>query len=181
MRLIKKKEPEQGYYSIRNLSEMLLCGGLSTVGFEILQSSRSSISPSVVLRALQGFSLTDYPRPGTVLSGILNNLHIYSSYSPGHLVDLLFVLFIGILAITSYSEISTTTLLTQIFLFGAISLSIIWVGFNYVAGKFNFDSQTRYMIIFIPLISQIALEKKIRISAFTMSGILILLSFYSLG
>jgi hypothetical protein len=129
--------------------------------------------------ALQGFALTDYPRPGKIISGFINNLHVFGSYSPSHLGEILYILVIGVLLISLTRVESEISLLGKTVLFGMFFMAVFWVGFNFVAGGFDFDSQTRYMTIFVPLIA-LLVARSSKILSLPFVGVLWLFGFFAL-
>jgi hypothetical protein len=166
-----KEYPDLSSYSIVNLITILIGGCISVFGFQVIQGLRGSQSSGTVLMALQGFALTDYPQPGKVISGFVNNLHVFGSYSPSNLGQVLYILVIGVLLVSVMRNDTDVSILGKTVLFGMGFMAIFWVAFNFVAGGFNFDSQTRYMTIFVPLIA-LAIVRSPKFLSLPLVGIL---------
>ena len=177
--LSSKNNSDFSSYSIYNLATILIGGCISVFGFQIIQTLRGSQSSGTVLMALQGFALTDYPRPGRIISGFINNLHVFGSYSPSHLGEILYILVIGVLFISLTRVEREISILGKTVLFGMIFMAVFWVGFNFVAGGFDFDSQTRYMTIFVPLIA-LLVARSSKILSLPFVGVLWLFGFFAL-
>jgi hypothetical protein len=141
------------FWSIRKLFIVVTAGFLSTVAFFVFQEIRSIVPAGKVLFALQGFALTDHIQMRTITSGILANLQLFGSYIPSNLAQFAMLAVVGIIVLAVNSKFYLHRFYGLTFLVGLVSLAIFWVIFNFYAGRFNFASQTRYMIVFIPIIS----------------------------
>jgi len=166
---------ERSKLSTKDSLLVLFFGVSSTLIFEVFQSVRGSVSAKTVLKALQGFSLTSHIQINKIVSGFFNNLQIFGSYLPSHLSQFCFIALIAGLAISLASKDNELVLLSLCFAIGVMTLAIFWVFFNYFAGHFNFDSQTRYLIVFVPVIAVI-MTKSPRVVSWLMSMSLILLA-----
>ena len=141
------------FWTMKKLFIVISSGFISTLVYFIIQEYRSIVPASKVLFALQGFALTDHIQVRTITSGVLANLQLFGSYIPSNLAQIATLAVVGILVLAINSSLYVNRFYGLTFLVGVVSLAIFWVIFNFYAGHFNFASQTRYMIVFIPIIS----------------------------
>jgi hypothetical protein len=78
---------------------------------------------------------------------------------------------IGVLLVSVIRSDTDVSILGKTVLFGMCFMAIFWVAFNFVAGGFNFDSQTRYMTIFVPLVA-LAIMRSPKFLSLPLVGIL---------
>lgn len=141
------------YWTPVKLTTVTTFGFISTFLYFILQEFWAVVPVSNVLFALGGFSLTDQIQIRTINIGIISNLQLFSSYAPSNLSQIASFAVVGILVLALNSQLYEYRVFGFTFIFGVVALAIFWASFMYLAGNFNFASPTRYMIVFIPIIT----------------------------
>jgi hypothetical protein len=153
LKVIFESKNSEIFWTMKKLFIVISSGFISTLGYFLVQEYRAFVPAGKVLFALQGFALTEHIQMRTITGGILANLQLFGSYIPSNLAQISLLAVIGIMVLAINSGMYVNRFYGLTFLSGVVSLAIFWVVFNFYAGNFNFASQTRYMIVFIPILS----------------------------
>jgi hypothetical protein len=153
---------------------MFVGAAVALPGWLLIQDARATVSPSVVLHALQGFSTSPYLRPSTILAGTQNALSDLISYAPAPLYWIwnltVYGSLVGLLVLQGpVGRPRMRVMATAIFV-GMIALAIVFPWLNFIEGHYDFNAQVRYALPLLPLVGFV-IARSLRIRGLLLIGI----------
>jgi hypothetical protein len=141
---------------------MLVGTFVSYAAWLLIQNKRAVAPPSVVLHALQGFSVTPHLRVSTILTGIQNELSDLSAYAPAPLYwiwDLaIYGSLAGLLVLKGpVGRVSQRAAALAIF-FGIVALGVAFPLLNFIEGHYDFYTPARYALPLLPIVALVAIR-----------------------
>jgi len=135
---------------------MFLGAAVSLPGWLLIQDARATVSPSVVLHALQGFQTTPYLRPSTILAGMENALSDLISYAPAPLYWIwnlsVYGSLAGLLLLQGPVGRPRMRVMASAIFVGMIALALVFPWLNFIEGHYDFNAQVRYALPLLPLV-----------------------------
>jgi len=145
-------------------------------GWLLFQETRAIVSPSVVLRALQGFSTTPYPRPSTFLTGVQQSLSDLVAYAPAPLYWFWNLSVYGSLAglLVLHGPVGRPQLraMAAAIFIGIIALAAAFPLLNFFEGHYDFYAPSRYALPLLPVVG-VVLVRALRTRGLLLIGILL--------
>jgi hypothetical protein len=141
---------------------MLVGTVVSYAAWLFIQNARAVVPPSIVLHALEGFSVTQHLRVSTILTGIQNELSVLSAYAPAPLYwiwDLaIYGTLAGLLMLKGpVGRISQRAAALAVF-FGIVALGVAFPLLNFIEGHYDFYTPERYALPLLPIVAFVAIR-----------------------
>lgn len=162
--IARRRRPTRGDIWVRyGCSAAMFVGAvISYVAWVLIQDARAIVSPSIVLHALEGGSVTSHLRVTTILAGIQNGLSELMAYVPAPLYWIWDVAIYGILAGLlvlkgPVGRVSERAAALAVF-FGIAALAVGFPLLNFVEGHYNFTTPARYVLPLLPIIALVAIR-----------------------
>lgn len=136
---------------------------ISYVAWVLIQDARAIVSPSIVLHALEGGSVTSHLRVMTILAGIQNGLSELMAYvqsAPLYWVwDVaIYGTLAGLLILKGpVGRVSERAAALAVFC-GIVALAVGFPLLNYLEGHYNFTTPARYVLPLLPMIALVAIR-----------------------
>ncbi|HEY1445278.1 MAG TPA: hypothetical protein VGF51_10285 [Acidimicrobiales bacterium] len=129
------------------------------VAWLLLVGARETVSTSVVLHALQGFSTTGHVQPSTILTGIQSELSGLVAWVPAPLFWVWNLAVYGSLAgmVVLQGPVGRPQLraMAAAVFVGILALAVAFPVFNFAEGHYNFAVPTRYALPLLPIIGYV--------------------------
>ncbi len=136
---------------------------ISYVAWVLIQDARAIVSPSIVLHALEGGSVTSHLRVTTILAGIQNGLSELMAYVPSAPLYWIWDVAIygtlaGLLVLKGpVGRVSERAAALAVFV-GIVALAVGFPVLNYLEGHYNFTTPKRYVLPLLPIIALVAIR-----------------------
>ncbi len=142
-------------------------------GWLLLQDAWSTISPSVVLHALQGISTTSHPKPSTMFTGMEQQLSDLLNYSGAPLYWIWNLAVYGSLAglVVLAGPVARRPLRSAaaaVFI-GVVAFAVALPLLNFAEGHYDFYTPARYALPLLPIVG-LVLARSMRLRGLVLVG-----------